>query len=97
MQEPKLTVREIQAGRKALDGVNPLLAMSTGAPEVFEAMAVVAWLIARRAEPAAPLDRYLDMTVDELDALLESLAPDETADDPDEPIEENPTAPAPAP
>lgn len=96
MAQPKLTIREIQIGRKKLDGVNPLLAMSGGTAEVFEAMAVVAWLIERRANPTAPFDRYLDMTVEEVDAELDRLAPD-AAESADESPQENPTDPAPEP
>lgn len=60
----------------------------------WDAFPRVAWLWAKRQDPTAKLDPFFDMTAGQ---LMAALGADDDAEEPgEEPVEANPTVPAPA-
>lgn len=101
-----LKVSEFQIGARRI-GVDLMAAIgSPDHPDRWPAISAVGWLHEKRTTPTADLDAWLDRTPEEVvDALagmgfsLSSTDDDGDAGDPDDvaAVEEDPTAPAPAP
>jgi hypothetical protein len=81
-----LTVRELNILNKRL-GTDAVKAVADGTEHRWTAIALSQWLLAKRSDPAAAEDTYLDMTIEQLGALREDE--DET--------DAGPTDPTPSP
>jgi len=87
-----LTVRELDMVSRQLgcDVTAALADQGNGAGKLWAALPRLAWVWAKRTDPHAKLDPFLDLSSSQLSTLL---GQDE---DPDEDPETNPTDPAPA-
>lgn len=85
-----LTVREVNIINRRI-GADAMQAVAEGSEHRWTAVALAQWLLAKRTDPDAAEDTYLDMTIDQIQALhTDDTTP---ADDGDE----GPTAPTPSP
>lgn len=89
-----LSVRELDIISRQLgcDVSAALADKGTGAGKLWAALPRLAWVWAKRRDPHAKLDPFLDLTAEQLGQLL---GDDDVAGDVDDP-ETNPTDPAPA-
>lgn len=84
-----LRIDELDTGSRQLRA-SLVAAITERTVDYERGLAVVAWLHARREDPAAKLAPFLRLTFTELSEALAELAPDEDDDG------EGPTAPGPA-
>lgn len=101
----QLTITEVDSGSRLLKA-DLVTAITRGTVDRSKALAIVAFLHARRADPAAKLQPFVEMTYAELGDHLNELGggdQDDDDDDDDEQLGEvdeiaaDPTAPAAAP
>lgn len=76
----ELTIAELDAGSRLLKG-DMMTAVSTDSPNRAAAMAVTAWLLARRTDRAVQLNTYRAMTLSELLTQLGIGEDDDQVDD----------------
>lgn len=93
-----LTVRELDIVSRQLgcDVVEALGDTGNGKGRRWAALPRLAWLWAKRADPRAKLDPFLDLTADQLNDLLGDDEVDDQVDDQGDDVAANPTDPAPA-
>lgn len=84
-----LTMRELDiVSRKVQADVSAILGAKSTSPLKYQAMALVAWLWAKRADQSAKYDTYFDYDIDDLSHALRMDVPNVPAE------VEDPTSPA---
>jgi hypothetical protein len=82
-----LTVNEVEIANRKLGG-DALAALAEGGKDRWSAAALLAWLHAKRDDPAASLDTFRGMSLNALVALM--TTDDDTADDGSDPTDPAP-------
>ncbi len=75
-----LSVRELRVGNAKLRG-DLVHAITTPTADRWDAMALMGWLHAKRLDPTAKLDPWLDLTAAQLSKALRYVAPEPSGDD----------------
>lgn len=81
----RLTLAELDEGNRRLKA-DVLTAIREGTVDRFKALAIVAWLLNRRDDPAAKLDDAMQLTAEEMYALM-GWTDDEEDEDAADPTE----------
>jgi hypothetical protein len=87
-----LTVRELNIIARRI-GADPMAAAAEGTEHRWTAVALGQWLVAKRTDPTARDETYLDLTIAQLQDLMDDGADPAGEDD----AEADPTAPTPSP